>query len=99
MQLCGSLNILWHWLYLGFKWKLTFSKPEVTAEFSKFAGILSVALSQHQLLGFEIAQLEFKEIQPVHPKEDQSWVLTGRTDAEAETTILGPPDAKSWLIE
>ena len=39
-----------------------------------------------------------KEIQPVHPKGDQSWVFIGRTDAEAETPILGPPHAKSWLI-
>ena len=39
--------------------------------------------------------LDFKEIQPVHPKEDQSWVFTGRTDAEAETPTLRPPDAKS----
>ena len=39
-----------------------------------------------------------KEIQPVYPKGDQSWVLIGRTDAEAETAILWPPDAKSWLI-
>ena len=39
-----------------------------------------------------------KEIQPVHPKGDQSWVFIGRTDAEAETPILWPPDAKSWLI-
>ena len=36
--------------------------------------------------------------QPVYPKGDQSWVLTGRTDVEAETPILWPPDAKSWLI-
>ena len=36
-----------------------------------------------------------KEIQPVHPKGDQSWVFTGRTDAEAETPILWPPDVKS----
>ena len=36
--------------------------------------------------------------QPVNPKGDQSWVFTGRTDAEAETPILWPPDAKSWLI-
>ena len=39
-----------------------------------------------------------KEIQPVHPKGDQSWVFIGRTDAEAETPVLWPPDAKSWLI-
>ena len=38
-----------------------------------------------------------KEIQPVHPKGDQSWVIIGRTDVEAETPVLWPPDAKSWL--
>ena len=42
--------------------------------------------------------LDCKEIQPVHSKGDQSWVFTGRTDAEAETPILWPPHAKSWLI-
>ena len=42
--------------------------------------------------------LDCKEVQPVHPKGDQSWVFIGRTDAEAETPILWPPDAKSWLI-
>ena len=42
--------------------------------------------------------LNCKEIQPVHPKGDQSWVFIGRTDAEAETPILWPPHAKSWLI-
>ena len=42
--------------------------------------------------------LDCKEIQPVHPKWNQSWIFIGRTDIEAETTILWPPDAKSWLI-
>ena len=42
--------------------------------------------------------LDCKEIQPVHPKGDQSWVFLGRTDAKAETPILKPPDVKSWLI-
>ena len=42
--------------------------------------------------------LDRKEIQTVHPKGDQSWVFIGRTDVEAETPILWPPDAKSWLI-
>ena len=42
--------------------------------------------------------LDCKEIQPVHPEGDQSWVFIGRTDAEAETPILWPPDVKSWLI-
>ena len=39
-----------------------------------------------------------KEIQPVHPKGNQSWIFIWRTDAEAEATILWPPDAKNWLI-
>jgi len=39
--------------------------------------------------------LDFKEIQPVHPKGDQSWVFIGRTDVEAETPILWTPDARS----
>ena len=42
--------------------------------------------------------LDCKEIQPVHPKGNQSWIFNGRTDAEAETPILWPPDAKNWLI-
>ena len=42
--------------------------------------------------------LDCKEIQPVHPKGDQSWVFIGRTDAEAETPILWSPHAESWLI-
>ena len=43
--------------------------------------------------------LDCKEFQSVHPKGDQSWVFIGRTDAEAETLILWPPYAKTWLIE
>ena len=42
--------------------------------------------------------LDCKEIQPVYPKGDQFWVFIGRTDVEAETLILWPPDGKSWLI-
>ena len=42
--------------------------------------------------------LDCKEIQPVHPKGNQSWVFLGRTDAKAETPILCPPDAKNWLV-
>ena len=42
--------------------------------------------------------LDCKEIQLVHPKGHQSWVFIGRTDAEAETPVLWPPDGKSWLI-
>ena len=42
--------------------------------------------------------LDFKEIQPLNPKGDRSWVFIGRTEVEAQTPILWPPDAKSWLI-
>ena len=42
--------------------------------------------------------LDCKDIQPVHPKGNQSWIFFGRTDAEAETPILWPPDVQSWLI-
>ena len=42
--------------------------------------------------------LDCKEIQPVHPKGNQSWIFIGRTDVEAENPILWPPDVKSWLI-
>ena len=42
--------------------------------------------------------LDCKEIQPVHPKGDQSWVFTGRTDVEAETLIFWPFDVNTWLI-
>ena len=42
--------------------------------------------------------LDCKEIQPVHPKGNKFWIFIGRTDAEAETPILWPPDVKSWLI-
>ena len=41
--------------------------------------------------------LDCKEIQPVHPKRNQSWIFTGRTDAEAETPTLWPPDGRNWL--
>ena len=42
--------------------------------------------------------LDCKEIQPVHPKENQSWIVIGKTDAEAEAPILWPAHAKNWLI-
>ena len=45
-----------------------------------------------------VSPLDCKEIQPVNPKGNQSWIFTGRTDAEAEAPIFWPPDAKSWLI-
>ena len=42
--------------------------------------------------------LDCKKVQPVHPKGNQSWIFIGRTDAEAETPIVWPPDAKNWFI-
>ena len=45
-----------------------------------------------------LSPLDSKEIQPAHPKGNQSWVFIGSTDAEAETPIRWPPDVKSWLI-
>ena len=57
-----GLNILWLCLSLGLEWKLTFSNPVATAEFSKFSGILSAALSKNHLLGFEKAQLAFHHL-------------------------------------
>ena len=56
----SNLSILWHGFSLGLEWKWTFSSP--MAEFSKFVGILSAALSQHHLSGFEIALLEFHHL-------------------------------------
>ena len=46
---------------------------------------------------FESA-MDNMEIKPVNPKGNQSWIFIGRTDAEAETPVLWPPDAKNWLI-
>ena len=78
VQLSSSLNILWHCLSLGLEWKHLFS-PVATAEFSKFAGILSTALSQHHLLGFEIAQLKLHHLHYLtsHSRMSGSmWVIT-----------------------
>ena len=74
MQLCGSLCILWHCLSLGLEWKLTFSSSVATAEFSKFAGILSATLSQHHLLGFEITQLELEKAMAPH-SSTLAWTI------------------------
>ena len=43
--------------------------------------------------------MDSKEIKPVHPKENQSWIFIARTDAEAEALVLWPPDGKNWFIE
>ena len=63
----------------------------------------TIKKAEHQRIdAFELwcwrRPLDCKGIQPVHTKEDQSWVFIGRTDAEAETPVFWPPDGKSWLI-
>ena len=65
--------------------------------------IWTIKRAEHRIIdAFELwcwrrleSPLDYKEIQPVHSKGDQSWVFTGRTDIKAETAILWPPDAKS----
>ena len=51
-----------------------------------------------RLLRRRMSPLDCKKIQPIHPKGNQSWIFIGRTDVEAETPILWPPDVKNWLI-
>ena len=62
----------------------------------------SLSIGMNMMLNNPLLNLESpfdcKEIQPVHPKGDQSWVFIGSTDVEAETPIFWPPDAKSWLV-
>ena len=60
---------------------------------------LSRKLSTKELILLNCeSPLDSREIQPVHPKENQSWIFIGRTDAKAETPIIWPPDVKNWLI-
>ena len=70
-------------------WELDYKERRALKNWCFWTVVLEKALE---------SPLDCKEIQPVHPKGDQSWVFTGRTDVEAETPILWPPDAKSWLI-
>ena len=70
-------------------WKLDCEKSWAPKNWCFWTGVLEKTL---------MSPSDRKEIQPVHPKGDQSWVFTGRTDAGAETPILWPPHAKSWLI-
>ena len=62
-----------------------------------FLSLLAILWNSVFKLSLE-GPLDCKEIQPVHPKGNQSWVFTGRTDGEGETAILWPPHAESWLI-
>ena len=69
-------------------WKLDYKEIWVSKNWCFWTVVLEKTLER---------PLDCKEIQPVHPKGDQSWVFIGRTDVEAETPVLWPPDAKSWL--
>ena len=71
-------------------WHLDYNESWVLKNWSLWSVMLDKTLE---------SPLDCKEIQPVHPKGDQSWVFIGRTDVEAETPILWPPDAKSWHLK
>ena len=70
-------------------WELNYKESQAPKNWCFWIVVLETTLK---------SLLDCKEIQPVHPKADQSWVFIGRTDVEAETPILWPPDAESWLI-
>ena len=70
-------------------WELDYKESWVPKNSCFWAVVLEKSLE---------SPLDSKEIQPGHPKGNQSWTFIGRTDAEAETPILCPPDVKSWLI-
>ena len=70
-------------------WELDYKESWAWKNWSFWTAVLEKTLE---------SPLDCKEIQPVHPKGDQSWMFIGRTDVEAETPILWPPDVKSWLI-
>ena len=70
-------------------WELGYKESWALKNWCFWTGVLEKTLE---------SPLDCKEIQPVHPKGNQSWIFTGRTDAGAETPILWPPDAKNWLL-
>ena len=70
-------------------WELDYKESWVPKSWSFWTVMLEKTLQ---------SPLDCKEIQPVHSKGDQSWIVIERTDAEAQTPILWPPDAKNWLI-
>ena len=70
-------------------WELDYKESWAPKDWCFWTVVLEKTLESH---------LDCKEIQPVHPKGNQSWIFIGRTDAEAETPKLWLPDAKKWLI-
>ena len=71
-------------------WELDYKESWAPKNWCFWTGVLEKTLE---------SPLDCNEIQPVHPKGDQSWVFTGRTDAEAETPIVWSSDVKNWFIE
>ena len=70
-------------------WELDYKESWVTRNWCFWTVVLEKILE---------SPLDCKEIQPINPKGNQSWMFIGRTDVEAEIPILWPPDAKSWLL-
>ena len=70
-------------------WELDYKESWVPKNWSFWTVVLEKTLE---------SSLDYKEVQPVHAKRDQSWVFIGRTDVEAKTPILWPLDRKGWLI-
>ena len=70
-------------------WELNYKESWVLKNWCSWTVVLEKTLE---------SPLDSNEIQPVHLKGNQSWIFIGRTDAEAETPILWPPDGKNWLI-
>ena len=96
---CSHMDfIVLNSFYIYFVWNLSFSKAWMDVEFGQMLFLhlqrWSCCFKYYGLW----CPLDCKEIQPVHSKADQSSVFIGRTDVEAETSVLWPPDVKSWLI-
>ena len=70
-------------------WELDYKESWVPKNWRFWTVVLDKALE---------SPLDCKKIQPVHPKGNQSWIFTEKSDAEAETPILWPPDVKNWLV-
>ena len=70
-------------------WELNYKESWAPKNWCSWTAVLEKTLE---------SPLDYKEIQPAHPKGKQSWIFFGSTDAEAETPILWPPDANNWLI-
>ena len=86
---------LWNQRFIGITWCILICFFLSSNTFHFFCTFNKYLLNTYNM---PESPLDSKEIQPVHSKGDQSWVFTGRTDVEAETPILWPPDVKSWLI-